>query len=80
MNGDNEATPACVLASRKFAGRDIEQALSEVSRELSVRNRCFPRWVQEKKLDAVEARDRQERMEAAAAFLQSLLDTVPAVQ
>lgn len=52
--------------------RSLEEAISEVSRELSVRRRCYARWVADGKLSAVEAKDRVERMEKALEELERL--------
>ena len=64
--------------------RSLEEALSEVQREVQVRKRCFPRWVSEGKLTRIDAADRLERLEAAAEYLgrsQALADvTAPKPQ
>lgn len=52
--------------------RSLEEAMSEVDRELSVRVRCFSRWVADRKLAAMDAKDRLERLVAAFHFLQTL--------
>jgi hypothetical protein len=54
--------------------RSVEEALSEVDRELSVRVRCFGRWVADRKLAAIDAKDRLERLVAAYHFLRVLHD------
>jgi len=61
-------------------GRSIEEALSELGRELQVRVRCFPRWVKEGKMSAVEANDRLQRHEAAIQYLEGLSKAVPEVE
>lgn len=53
--------------------RSLEEAISEVSRELSVRRRCYTRWIQDGKLSQVEANDRVERLEKALDELERLL-------
>lgn len=50
--------------------RTIKEAISELRRELNVRERCYPRWVADGKLDETDAQDRLERMQAAVAMLQ----------
>jgi hypothetical protein len=55
--------------------RPIEEAISEVNRELTVRQRCYARWIADGKLDEVEARDRMDRLTAAKEYLAKLLDT-----
>lgn len=49
--------------------RGIEEAVSEVARELQVRQRCYPRWIQDGKMDTIDAKDRSERLEAALHYL-----------
>ena len=56
--------------------RSVEEAISELERELHVRERCFDRWVQEGRLSAVEACDRLDRLMSAL----SLLETVQTAQ
>ena len=45
--------------------RTLQEAASELRRELGVRRRCYGRWIDDGKLTDVEAADRMERMEAA---------------
>jgi len=54
--------------------RPVIEALSEVSRELGVRMRCYDRWVDDGKLSSVDATDRYCRLEAAKKYLQLLVD------
>jgi hypothetical protein len=59
-------------------GTTIEEAISEVDREVRLRQRCYDRWVSEGRLSAVDARDRLVRLEAAHEFLTALANqTVP---
>jgi hypothetical protein len=53
----------------------VEEAWSEVQRELKVRERCFPDWVTQGKLSWADARDRYGRLAAAAALLEKLCET-----
>jgi hypothetical protein len=53
---------------------DIEPALGELQRELQVRERCYPRWVEEGKLSRIDAKDRLDRIINAVEFLDLLLD------
>jgi hypothetical protein len=53
---------------------DIEGALGEVQRELQVRERCYPRWVEEGKMSRIDAKDRMERQIMAEKLLTLLLD------
>jgi hypothetical protein len=56
---------------------DIEAALGEVERELQVRERCFPRWVEEGKISRIDAKDRMSRQIQARELLLLLLTTAP---
>jgi hypothetical protein len=49
--------------------RDIDEALSELERELQVRERCFDRWIAEGKISRIDAFDRFERMATAWRLL-----------
>ena len=65
-------------AANVWDGRSIQEALSEVNRELQVRVRCFPRWIKEGRVDAIEAEDRLDRLSAAKHFLEQCLEGVAA--
>lgn len=58
--------------SSKQTRRSLEEAISEVDREIKVRIRCYDRWVSEGKLSRIDAVDRVERLQAALAFLNEL--------
>lgn len=58
--------------------RSIEEAISEVQRELQVRRRCYQRWCDDGKLSVVDARDRLDRLEAAERYLQQVVDSTVA--
>ena len=61
----------------------MEEAWSEVEREIGVRVRVYDRWVAEQKLSWADARDRLARMGEAASILKRLCDgeqVEPAVQ
>lgn len=49
--------------------RDKQQALDELTRELNVRRRCFPRWVQDGRVSATDAQDRIDRLATAIELL-----------
>lgn len=55
-------------------GREVNEALAECERELNIRIRMFPEWVQKHKLSAIDAKDRLERMAFACALLEALLN------
>jgi hypothetical protein len=54
---------------------DIEGALGEVQRELQVRERCYPRWVEEGKMSRIDAKDRMQRQIMAEELLSLLIDS-----
>jgi hypothetical protein len=62
------------LAESAKPMRSIEEALSEVERELQVRVRCYDRWINDGKLSSVDARDRTERMQAAVHYLKQIYE------
>jgi hypothetical protein len=72
MSQPNEASNRDNNGAGRSVGpcRSLEEAISEVDREIKVRVRCYDRWVSEGKLSSVDARDRVERLQAALAFLQ----------
>ena len=49
--------------------RSIREALSEVHRELCVRERCFDKWIKDGKMTDVDAQDRFDRMASAYRYL-----------
>lgn len=58
--------------------RPLNEAISECSRELKVRERCYARWVSEGKLTDVDAQDRYDRMASAIAWMERYQDAVDA--
>jgi len=59
-------------ADLQAPGRSVEEALIEVDRELNVRRRCFPDWVNAGKLSMGDAKDRLERLARACQLLSEL--------
>ncbi len=57
--------------------RTLEEAISEIERELQVRLRCYDRWVKEGKMSGVDAKDRLERIQSALHYLRELAPTAP---
>lgn len=55
--------------------RSLEEAISEVERELQVRKRCYGRWVDDGKLSVVDARDRLDRLAAARDYLRRMSES-----
>lgn len=54
--------------------RSIGEALAELDREINLRIRMYPDWIKSRKLSALDAVDRLERMAKGAQTLQALLD------
>jgi hypothetical protein len=52
-----------------------DAAIDELQREINVRMRCFPRWIEEGRVSKTDAKDRLQRMIKAATLLQLALDT-----
>jgi len=57
--------------------RSLTEAIDEVERELAVRRRIFPRWVDDGKLSQTEALDRLERLTASCTYLKRFRDLKP---
>lgn len=68
-----------VIEAANEIAASLEEAWSEVVREIGVRERCFTRWVEEGKLAWADGRDRLARLHAAAVALKVILDD-PAAQ
>lgn len=49
--------------------RSLEEAVSEIQREMDVRKRLFDRWVSEGKMSWVDAHDRLERHMSALTHM-----------
>lgn len=59
--------------------RSLEEAVSEVQREIDVRRRLYDRWIQDGKMSRIDAHDRLERILTALRYLLSCSeDHVPA--
>jgi hypothetical protein len=50
-----------------------QAALDELFRELQVRVRCFPRWIQEGRVSRTDAQDRIDRLHTAHELLVGLI-------
>lgn len=57
---------------------ELDQAGSELDREMGVRERCFPNWIEQGKISRIDAKDRFQRMEKAQQMINFLLDMAPA--
>ena len=60
------------ISTANQPSRSLTEAIDEVFRELQVRKRCFPKWVDEGKISRTDAEDRIARQESALAYLESL--------
>lgn len=49
--------------------RSLEEAISELQREVEVRRRIYDRWIQEGRVSRVDAHDRLERLLTALKIL-----------
>lgn len=54
-----------------------EEALSEVQRELEVRNRIYNKWVADGKLSYIDARDRYARLQKAYLMIKRAVELIP---
>lgn len=52
-----------------YEQRSAEEALSEVERELNMREKCFVRWIGEGRISRIDARDRLSRLRLAFDLL-----------
>lgn len=52
----------------------LDEAGSELDREMGVRERCFKNWVEQGKISRVEAKDRFSRMQIAQMLINFMLD------
>jgi hypothetical protein len=78
-NQDSGSGSRVAVSANCDRTRIIEEALSEIERELQLRERCFPRWIQEGRISKIDARDRLERQKYAKEILQSALDSMAKV-
>ena len=62
------------IISTNQPSRSLTEAIDELFRELQVRKRCFPKWVDEGRISRTDAQDRIARQESALAYLERLRD------
>lgn len=55
------------------AMRPLDEAISELSRELQVRERCYGRWISDGKMSRIDAVDRYARLQSALVYLKGLV-------
>ena len=63
-----------VKANLEDTRRTAGEGLAEVERELGLRIRMYPEWITARKLSALDAKDRLERLARAAQILQMVYD------
>lgn len=68
------------IINKEIHGRSLEEAHAEAVRELTMRKKCYPRWIEEGRTTKWDAKDRGERLEAAVWFLEQLLACQKAVR
>jgi len=76
MNDEAMRVETARLELSQLKCETVQEALDEIEREYNVRKRCFPRWVQEGRVSATEARDRLCRQGHAAHIVKIVLDIV----
>jgi hypothetical protein len=64
---DKKAKPAGAV----FTPRKVEEAHDELRRELGLRDRCYPGWVEDGRLARTDARDRYDRLKSAIHYLEA---------
>lgn len=52
----------------------LAEAGTELDREMGVRERCFPKWIEDGRLSRIDAKDRYKRMEVAQQLVNFMLD------
>ena len=62
------------VSQADLPSRSLTEAIDEIFRELQVRKRCFPKWVDEGRISRTDAQDRIARQESALAYLEGLRD------
>lgn len=67
---------AAQLRVSQYTQDEVEMALGELQRERLVRERCYPRWVEEGKVSRIDAKDRLTRQLLAEEIMQVVLDIV----
>lgn len=61
--------PFTQFTPRTHGKRSIDEAISEVQREMDVRKRLYDKWVAESRMSWVDANDRMERLMSALRWL-----------
>lgn len=54
------------------AKRTLREAIDECYRELNIRRRCFPRWIEIGRASRTDAQDRLDRLMTAITYLESM--------
>ena len=74
-----ELCPSATSVCGSFTRTQVEAAHAECERELLVRERCYPKWIEDGKIARFDAKDRFIRLRHACDVLKNLLDSLPAV-
>jgi hypothetical protein len=59
-----------------WQARTPKEACDELERELNVRVRCFPKWIDDGRLSESDARDRLQRIWKALDLLKKSIDSL----
>jgi hypothetical protein len=69
-----EGSPTPDELAEGWEDRSFQEALDELAREIQVRERCFPKWINEGRVSNSDAKDRLQRLIKAAEVLQLIID------
>lgn len=58
----------------------LQRACDELAREISMRQRCYPRWVEEGRMSRTESKERMFGLVTAQEYLKNLLDSESSIQ
>jgi hypothetical protein len=66
----------CDLFGRDDTGMRtaLAEAGTELDREMGVRERCFPKWIDDGRMSRIDAKDRYKRLEIAQQLVNFMLD------
>lgn len=54
--------------------RSPQEAIDELNRELNVRSRCFPRWIDDGRVSRTDAQDRLDRLATGLKLLEKVFE------
>lgn len=73
IGSDNKPNHSRTEGDSDLPERPLDEAISELERELLVRERCYGRWVEDGKMSRVDAVDRFLRLKSAVVYLRRLV-------